>query len=131
MAPMIFSARFVPATLIALGALTAIACGSGSGSGTTTGTPPAVVTTSHSPSPSSSPTPSPVMLTMPNLVGQNAAVAEDQLKKLGFTSIQLGTVDGHAFIALPANWTVKTQSAKAGAQIRSDTLIVLGCAKNI
>jgi PASTA domain len=73
---------------------------------------------------------SPVLLTMPNVVGQNASIALDQLKKLGFTKVELGTVDGHRFVALPQNWTVRTQSTAPGQTVPSNTKIVLGCAKN-
>ena len=72
----------------------------------------------------------PAMITMINVVGQNADVAVDKLKKLGFTNIDLGTVDGRAFVALPQNWTVKRQSAQPGESLRSDAKIVLGCARN-
>ncbi len=36
---------------------------------------------------------------------QNAAVAVDKLEKLGFTNIELGTVDGRPMVVLPQNWT--------------------------
>jgi hypothetical protein len=68
--------------------------------------------------------------TVPNVVGLNAAVAVDTLKKQGFGNIDLGTVDGRPFVLLPQNWTVKTQSAPAGSSVRTDTKIVLGCARN-
>ncbi|MDY7086904.1 MAG: universal stress protein [Actinomycetota bacterium] len=79
-----------------------------------------------SPSPSPSPT---VLLKMPDVVGQNADVALDQLHKQGFTNVDLGTVDGHRVVVLPQNWTVKTQSAKAGTRMATDAKIVLGCAR--
>lgn len=83
--------------------------------------------TSASPSPS----PQPTAATMPNLVGQNAAVAQDQLTKLGFKHVQLGSKDtDNRVVILPQNWTVTTQSAAAGTQVATDTLIVLGCTKH-
>jgi beta-lactam-binding protein with PASTA domain len=72
----------------------------------------------------------PELITVPNVVGENAAVAVDQLKKLGFTNIDLGTVDGHRLVVLPQNWTVKAQSAKAGENLAADAKIVLGCTRN-
>ena len=72
----------------------------------------------------------PTAVVMPNVVGQNAAVAEDGLRKLGFTNIDLGTVDGRPLVLLPQNWTVKTQSAKPGDKLPPDAKIVLGCARN-
>jgi hypothetical protein len=73
---------------------------------------------------------SPTFITVPNEIGKNAAVALDELHKLGFTNVDLGTVDGHKFVALPQNWTVRTQSAPAGTQLAGDAKIVLGCARN-
>lgn len=67
---------------------------------------------------------------MPDVKGQNAAVAEDHLSKLGFTNIDFGTQDPvEGFVVLPENWTVKKQSAKPGRKILADTLIVLTCTK--
>jgi beta-lactam-binding protein with PASTA domain len=77
----------------------------------------------------SAPSTTPALLTMPNVVGQNADVAQDSLKKLGFRNIDLGTVDGHHVVVLPQNWTVRAQSAKSGAHLAPDAKIVLGCAR--
>jgi hypothetical protein len=71
-----------------------------------------------------------VLITMPDVTGQNAAVAVDKLEKLGFTDIDLGTVDGRPMVVLPQNWTVKTQSAKPGEQLPAEGKIVLGCVRN-
>jgi hypothetical protein len=72
----------------------------------------------------------PKTVTMPKLVGENAAVADDQLRKLGFTNIQYGSQDeDDTFVLLLANWTVTKQSAKGGAKVKTDTLIVLTCTK--
>ena len=67
---------------------------------------------------------------MPDVVGQNASVALDKLNKLGFTNVDLGTVDGRPVVVIAQNWTVKTQSAKAGDQLAPDDKIVLGCVRN-
>ena len=67
---------------------------------------------------------------MPDLVGKNAAVAQDELKRLGFTNIQLGSADEHdTLVLLAANWTVVEQSADAGEKLPADALIVLTCSK--
>jgi hypothetical protein len=47
----------------------------------------------------------------------------------GFTNVDLGTVGGHRIVVLPQNWTVKTQSAKAGTQMAANAKVVLGCAR--
>jgi hypothetical protein len=75
------------------------------------------------------PTTAPPRLTMPNVLGQNADVAQDSLHKLGFKNIDLGTVDGHHVVVLPQNWIVKAQSAKTGSRLAPDAKIVLGCAR--
>lgn len=69
------------------------------------------------------------LLTVPDVVGQNAAVARDDLHKLGFTNVDLGTVDGRRVVVLPQNWTVKAQSAEPGTRLAPDAKIVLGCAR--
>jgi hypothetical protein len=71
----------------------------------------------------------PTLLTVPGVIGQNAAVALDELHKAGFTNIDLGTVDGRRVVLLPQNWTVKAQSAKAGSRLAPDAKVVLGCAR--
>ncbi|MCM0675324.1 PASTA domain-containing protein [Micromonospora phytophila] len=72
----------------------------------------------------------PATVAMPNVVGQNAAVAADQLRKLGFTDIQYGSQDEtDTVVLLASNWTVAKQSTKAGSKVPIDTLIVLTCTK--
>ncbi|HET8658649.1 MAG TPA: PASTA domain-containing protein [Micromonosporaceae bacterium] len=81
------------------------------------------------PGPPAAPSSAPALITMPDVVGQNAAVAVDKLTKLGFTDIDLGTVDGRSVVVLPQNWVVKDQSAKPGERLPADAKIVLGCAR--
>ena len=72
----------------------------------------------------------PAMAAVPNLVGKNAAVAEAELEKLGFTNIKLGSVDKQdTVVILPENWKVAEQSHPPGRTIPTDTLVVLGCTK--
>lgn len=71
----------------------------------------------------------PSVVTVPNVVGQNADVARDVLHKRGLTNVDLGTVDSHHIVVLAQNWIVKTQSAKPGSRVSADTKIVLGCAR--
>lgn len=88
-------------------------------------TTPAPTTPAAPPSPTAAPT-----VAMPNLVGENAAVAEDKLRALGFTKVQFGSQDKNdTLVILPANWTVAKQSTKAGRKVSPDTLIVLTCTK--
>ena len=67
---------------------------------------------------------------MPNVVGQNAAVSADQLRRLGLTNIQYGSQDTNdTVVLLLSNWTVTKQSTAAGTKVTTDTLIVLTCTK--
>jgi uncharacterized protein YceK len=70
------------------------------------------------------------ILVVPDETNKNAAVALDELHKLGFTNVDLGTVDGHKFVVLPQNWTVKNQSTAPGTKLASNAKIVLGCIRN-
>src|SRR3954469_20949399 len=79
--------------------------------------------------PAAPPPSSPAGVSMPDVVGQNAAVALDALTKTGFENIDLGTTDGRRVVILPQNWTVETQSAKPGTELAPDAKIVLGCAR--
>src|SRR5947208_1300320 len=65
--------------------------------------------------------------TVPDVVGKNADVAADQLKRAGFSNVDLGAVDGHKIVVLAQNWVVKTQSAKPGETLPATAKIVLGC----
>ncbi|MDG4821917.1 PASTA domain-containing protein [Asanoa sp. WMMD1127] len=74
----------------------------------------------------------PVTVRMPDLVGLNAAVAQDKLERLGWPpeQIELGSQDEmDTFVILPANWTVTKQSEKAGSKVEPGGLIVLTCTK--
>ncbi|MER6755216.1 PASTA domain-containing protein [Micromonospora echinofusca] len=88
-----------------------------------TATPPVTATAPAEP-------PAPETVAMPNLKGMNAAVADDKLRKLGFTNVQYGSQDENdTVVLLLANWTVTKQSAKAGTKLAPDDLIVVTCTK--
>jgi beta-lactam-binding protein with PASTA domain len=71
-----------------------------------------------------------VDIEMPDLVGKNAAVADDELQKAGFTNVDFGSQDkDDKIVIVRANWTVTKQSAKAGDKLKSDAKIVLTCTK--
>jgi hypothetical protein len=73
----------------------------------------------------------PVTLTIPDdLVGQNAAVAQDRLERMGFTRIEFGSVDpDNTVVLLPSNWTVMSVEPEPGSEVLSDSLLVLRCTK--
>ena len=64
---------------------------------------------------------------VPDVVGKNADVAADEMKRAGFGNVDLGAVDGHKIVVLAQNWVVKTQSAKPGEKLPANAKIVLGC----
>ncbi|MGH8875889.1 MAG: PASTA domain-containing protein [Stackebrandtia sp.] len=75
----------------------------------------------------------PADIEMPSVVGENAAVAKDELEGLGFTKIELGSVDpdnDSLGVINPSNWTVEDQSHNKGDKLAPDAVIVLGCIKN-
>jgi hypothetical protein len=68
---------------------------------------------------------------MPATVGRNAAAALDDLKQLGITNVQLGSVTaGDTVVLLAANWTVVEQSVPAGTMVQPGPWRVLTCRKN-
>jgi hypothetical protein len=75
--------------------------------------------------------PEPTALVVPDdLVGQNAAIAEDQLREMGFTRIEFGSVDpDDTVVILPENWRVVAVEPEPGSEIGSDSLVVLSCTK--
>lgn len=56
-------------------------------------TPPVEVTQPATEPPVATTSAAPAEAVMPDLVGENAAVADDRLRKLGFTNIQFGSQD--------------------------------------
>ncbi|MGH8882783.1 MAG: PASTA domain-containing protein [Stackebrandtia sp.] len=110
-----------------------IACGSGDADAGDSQAADAPATESADPTEADSTDDVPAQLEMPSVIGENAAVAKDELDKLGFTSVEFGSVDSdHDTLGVvnPANWTVSEQSHEAGDLVDSDAVIVLGCVKN-
>ena len=70
---------------------------------------------------------------IPSVIDMNAAVARDELERLGFTNVQFGSLDEEhntLGVLVPANWTVVEQSHAPGSMVLTDAVIVLGCVKN-
>lgn len=67
---------------------------------------------------------------MPVLVGKNAAVAKDELERLGFGDDRIRlSPQGHMFVAMPSHWTVTDQSEKPGVRVDLRELVVLTVVK--
>lgn len=60
----------------------------------------------------------------------NAAVAADELERLGFEEIEFGSVDEFdTVVIVPENWTVVEVSPEPGAEVSADGTVVLMCSK--
>lgn len=76
------------------------------------------------------PTPVPETVTMPDVVGLNAAAAEDQLHRLGLRNLRFVSGDKRYLMVLVLhNWTVTRQSVAAGTRVDKTAPIVLTCVK--
>jgi hypothetical protein len=69
--------------------------------------------------------------TVPDLRGQNGAIAESTLKSLGFTNIKLAAdaKSGKSVVVLPENWTVTKVEPSAGTTAPTSQLVVLTMTK--
>lgn len=86
--------------------------------------------TAGEPTESPEPTEIPVLAIPDNLVGINAAVAEDELRRLGFERIEFGSADpDETVVILPQNWTVVEVAPEPGSEVPADSTIVLTCTK--
>ncbi|MFD2400098.1 PASTA domain-containing protein [Prauserella oleivorans] len=66
---------------------------------------------------------------MPSVEGLNLMAAMDTLENLGMTNIQPLPVDGHAFVANPANWVVVAQEPAADTQANTAGEVTLQVSK--
>jgi hypothetical protein len=66
------------------------------------------------------------VITIPDLIGQNAKIAEDQLKALGFTNVELASATPkYQNVFVPANWTVIGIEPAPGTAVNaSDDVVV-------
>lgn len=73
----------------------------------------------------------PSTVTLPDVVGQNGAIAEDTLRSLGLTKVEMAAdaTSGRQVVLSPANWTVTKIEPKAGTEVRSDQTIVVTMTK--
>jgi beta-lactam-binding protein with PASTA domain len=65
-------------------------------------------------------------ITIPDLTGQNAKIAEDKLEALGFTNVELASATSkYQNVFVPANWTVVGIEPPAGTTVNAgDTVVV-------
>lgn len=80
--------------------------------------------------PQPEPTVAATLIIPSDLVGMNAAVAEDELRRMGFERIEFGSADpDDTVVILPANWTVVEVSPEPGREVPADATVVLTCTK--
>ncbi|MGH3546101.1 MAG: hypothetical protein ACRDPW_09290 [Mycobacteriales bacterium] len=80
--------------------------------------------------PSSAATATPKQVSVPAVVGKNAAVASDELERAGFTKVRFASEDpDHRVVILPQNWKVTKQSASPRSSADPDAVFVLTCTK--
>lgn len=73
----------------------------------------------------------PMIVTLPDVVGQNGAIVEDTLRGLGLTKVELAAdpKSGRELVINPANWTVTKIEPEAGTEVRTDQTVVLTMTK--
>ncbi|WP_176704360.1 PASTA domain-containing protein [Mycobacterium malmoense] len=119
--------------------LTVAACGS------KTASPPSTVTVTKSassvpswtasapPSAGAPSTTTPVAsgpITIPDLTGQNAKIAENKLKALGLTNVELASATSkYQNVFVPANWTVVSIEPAPGTTVDAGDTVVLKVTK--
>lgn len=121
-----------PTVLALLAVLTAAVL---AGCGGEAATPPPATVTVTAPPSTAPPTGAPVgtpprQVEIPDVVGQNGAIALDTLTEAGFTKVQTATQDtADRFVVNAANWTVTEVAPDAGTSVRTDRTVVVTMTK--
>lgn len=70
-------------------------------------------------------------VTLPDVVGQNGAIAQDSLRNLGLNKIDLAAdaTAGKQLVLIPENWHVTKIEPEAGAQVHTNQAVVLTMTK--
>jgi hypothetical protein len=73
----------------------------------------------------------PKTVTLPDLVGQNGAIAQDALRSIGLTKIDLAAdaTSGKQLVLIPENWHVTKLEPQAGTQVHTNQAVVLTMTK--
>ena len=96
---------------------------------TVVATIPAAAPATQAPAPAAAVAPS--TATIPDLKGQNGAIAESTLKGMGFTNVKLAAdkSSGKSVVLLPENWTVTKVEPKPGTNVATDQVVVVTMTK--
>jgi hypothetical protein len=80
---------------------------------------------------SSDATGAPKTVTLPDVVGQNGAIAQDAPRRLGLTKVDLAAdaTSGRELVLFPENWHVTKIEPEAGTQVRTNQAVVLTMTK--
>lgn len=115
------------ALLVTLG-LTACGGGTAAAEKTVTVTAPAA---DDAPLPRAPTSTAPAVVTIPDLAGQNGAIAQNALKQLGFTQVRLAADprSGRSVVVLPENWTVTKVDPSPGSAVPTTQLVVVTMTK--
>lgn len=69
-------------------------------------------------------------VTLPDVSGQNGAIVQDKLKKLGLTNVTLASADvNDTMVLLVANWTAVSIEPAPGTIVAGDDLVVVTMTK--
>jgi beta-lactam-binding protein with PASTA domain len=118
--------------ILIIGAVSAALVLAGCGGQDTTPAPATVTVQAPAPAVLAPATPvSPSTVTLPDVVGQNGAIAEDALRSLGLSKLQLAADknSGKQVVISSANWTVTKIEPRAGTKVRTDQTVVITMTK--
>ncbi|MCV6967180.1 hypothetical protein BST27_11945 [Mycobacterium intermedium] len=69
-------------------------------------------------------------ITIPDVIGQNAKIAQNKLKALGFTDVELASATPkYQNVFVPANWTVVGVEPPPGTSVSAADTVVLKVTK--
>jgi beta-lactam-binding protein with PASTA domain len=69
-------------------------------------------------------------ITIPDVTGQNAEIAQNSLEKLGLTRVRLSSANPkYSMVLLAANWTVVSVDPAPGTLVNSDDPVVVKVTK--
>jgi hypothetical protein len=103
--------------------------------GGTTATSPSTVTVTQPTSAVAAPPPvttsaAPSQITIPDLTGQNAEIAQKKLEDLGLTDVSLPSANPkYSMVLLARNWTVVSVEAAPGTVVKANDLVIVKVTK--
>lgn len=117
------NSRGVVPILAAVVVLSLSACGGGGGASA----PSTVTVTKSTVAEAPTSTVPPVTdVTIPDVTGQNAELAKDQLENLGLTKVEYASANPkYSVVLLARNWTVTAVEPAPGTVVKSDDAVIL------